>query len=383
MQLLRFLVRERRKIFVGTILAGIVGAVFSFIIPAKYKATSCIMPSMDMVGMSMGGGMQSASSAMSMLQFIGGVAITPQDIYADLVKNRVVIKHLIDKFRLDTVYKAKNMDVLIENVKKHIETEATSSGLVYLRYKDRSPKRAAMLCNALVDELDRLNRDIIITKGKRLRIFLGKRLKEVEDSMTLYQDSLAYLQKRYGILDLTTSLTSIIQNWQDVETNYFETKLQYEFAVKEQGPGSKVAQNLKHRLNILTREKFNLWNIAFDTIASLPALKKLPDVGAKYVRIQLMLEKYTDIYKFLTTEYEKAKIMEKQDTPTLQVIFKATVPKMRYWPQRKLIVLLFMAIFFFTYITLLVIYYSLSKSPEGKEAMDLLKRLIFKPFGRD
>lgn len=386
MELLKLFVRERRKIFLGTLFAGIIGGVFSFITPSKYKATSCIMPSMDMLGMSLGmsigEGMQS-QAAMSMLQFVGGLAVTVQDVYADLATNKVVINNLIDKFKLDTVYKAKNRDALIKKVATYIETEATSTGFVYISYKDKHPERAAMLSNAIVDELDRLNREIIITKGKELRIFLGERLREIEDSMRLYQDSLSYLQKKYGILDLTASLSSIVENWRDIETNYFKTKLEYEFASKEQGPQSKVAENLENRLKILAFEKYRLWNIAFDTVISLPPLKKIPEVSVKYVRIQLMLEKYTEIYKFLTTEYERAKIMEKQDTPTLQVIFRATAPQMRYWPQRKIIVLLFMVVFFFTYTSVLVVYYSISKTPEGKEAMSLLKKIFLKPFGRN
>ncbi len=357
-----------------------IGVIFSLVTPSKYRATSCIMPSMDMIG---AGSLQSAGAAMNMLQFLGGLAVTPADIYAEFATNRAIISNLIDRFRLDTVYKAKYRDVLIKNVSKHIETKATTSGLVYISYKDKSPERAAMLANALVDELDRLNREIIITKGKKLRIFLGNRLKEIEDSMNLYQDSLAYYQKKYGILDLQASIQSIVRNWQDIETTYFKTKLQYEFARKEQGPNSRVTKNLSNKLDVLTREKMRLWNMAFDTVANLPALKKLPEIGVKYVRIQLMLEKYTEIYKFLTTEYEKAKIMEKQDTPTLQVIFKATVPEMRYWPQRKLIVLLFMIVFFFTYTTLLVIHYALSQSPEGEKTINLLKKIFLNPLGKN
>lgn len=380
MNLLQFLAKQRRKIFIGTLLAGMIGVIFSLVTPSKYRATSCIMPSMDMIG---AGSLQSAGAAMNMLQFLGGLAVTPADIYAEFATNRAIISNLIDRFRLDTVYKAKYRDVLIKNVSKHIETKATTSGLVYISYKDKSPERAAMLANALVDELDRLNREIIITKGKKLRIFLGNRLKEIEDSMNLYQDSLAYYQKKYGILDLQASIQSIVRNWQDIETTYFKTKLQYEFARKEQGPNSRVTKNLSNKLDVLTREKMRLWNMAFDTVANLPALKKLPEIGVKYVRIQLMLEKYTEIYKFLTTEYEKAKIMEKQDTPTLQVIFKATVPEMRYWPQRKLIVLLFMIVFFFTYTTLLVIHYALSQSPEGEKTINLLKKIFLNPLGKN
>ncbi len=338
------------------------------------------MPSMDMIGT---GSIQSTGAATSMIQFLGGLAVTPADIYAEFTTNKIVIMNLIKKFRLDTVYKTKHMDDLIKNVSKHIEAKATTSGLVYISYKDKSPERAAMLSNALVEELDKLNREIIITKGKKLRIFLEKRVKEIEDSMTLYQDSLTYYQQKYGILDLQSSVSSVIQSWQDIENTYFRTKMQYEFACKEQGPNSKLARNLQNRLNVLVKEKYKLWNVAFDTIINLPALKKLPEVGVKYARIQLMLEKYTDIYKFLTTEYEKAKIMEKQDTPTLQVIFKATVPERRYWPQRKLIVLLFMAVFFFTYTTLLVIHHALSQSPEGQKTVNLIKKVISNPFGKN
>ncbi len=383
MELLEFLLKKRRSIILGTLIAGIIGVAYSLLTPAKYEATSCIMPSIEMMGIGSGTGLGGGGAALSMLQFIGGLAVTPADIYADLATNRVVIENLIKKFALDTVYKAKYPEDLIEIVRKHIKTSATTSGFVYISYRDKDPKRAATICNAIITELDRLNRDIIITKGKKMRTFLGQRLKETEDSMKLYQDSLAIYQERYGILDLETSIKSLVKNWENIEKDYITAKLQYQYALAEQGPGSKITSNLKKRLNILTEEKNRLWNIAFDSIAHLPAIKDIPEIGKRYARIKLMLEKYIQTYKLLATEYEKAKIMEKQNTPTLQIIYKANVPERRYWPKRKLIVLLFVTVFFFTYVTFLVLIKLMEKTPQGQKALEKIKYSLLHPLGKE
>ncbi len=383
MELLEFLIKKRRSIIIGTIFAGIIGVIYSLLTPSRYMATSCIMPSIEMIGFGEGGGLTGSSSALSMLQFIGGLAITPADIYAELATNRVVVENLIKEFKLDTVYKAKYHEELIKTVRKHIKTSATTTGLVYISYRDKNQKRAAQICNAIITQLDRLNREIIITKGKKMRIFLEQRLKEAEDSLRLYQDSLAILQQKYGILDIETSVKSMIKSWQNIEKDYLTARLQYQYALAEQGPGSKITLNLKKRLDILTAEKNRLWNIVFDSIANLPAIKNLPEVGKNYTRIKLMLEKYIEIYKLLSSEYEKAKIMEKQNTPTLQIIYKAQVPERRYWPKRKLIVLLFVVIFFFTYVTLLVILRLVYKTPDGQRAINLIKHALLHPLGKD
>ncbi len=383
MELLSFLIKKRRSIILGTLLAGIIGAAYSFLATSRYEATSCIMPSMDMMGFGTEGSISGGASAMSMLQFLGGLAVTPADIYADLATNRVVIENLIKKFDLDTVFKTKYHEDLIETVKEHIKTSATASGFVYISYRDKNPKRAAAICNTIITELDRLNREIIVTKGKKLRIFLGERLKETEDSLNLYQDSLAMYQKKYGILDLEASVQSIIQNWEEVEKKYTTTRLQYEYAVVEEGQRAKTTMNLRKRLQVIENEKNRLWNVTFDSIAHLPAIKNIPEIGKNYARIQLMLQKYIQTYKLLAAEYEKAKIMEKQNTPTLQIIYKAPIPERRYWPRRKLIVLLFMIVFFFTYTTLLVVALIIRRNPEGQKMLSMIKHAIFHPFGRE
>lgn len=382
MELLEFLIKNRRKLILGTIASGIIGAIFSLVTPKKYEATSCIMPSFDVMAQGLGN-IAGNNAAMSMLQLLGGVAATPADIYAELAKNRVVIERLIKQFSLDTVYKTKYHDDLVEAVKGHISTTATLTGLVYISYRDKNPGLAADICNAIINELDRLNREIIVTKGKKLRIFLGERLKETEDSLKVYQDSLAYFQKNYGVFDLETYIKSIITNWEVVEKKYINLKLQYEFALAEMGSGSKTTINLKKRLEVIEREKNRMWNVTFDSIAHLPAIKNIPKIGENYARIKLMLDKYIQTYKLLAAEYEKAKIMEKQNTPTLQIIYKAQVPERRYWPKRKLIVLIFMVVFFLTYTSYLAILHIINKTPGGRKIASIIINALLHPLGKD
>src|SRR6185503_15807457 len=64
-----------------------------------------------------------------------------------------------------------------------IGIKATASGIVVIGCEDHDKKIAADMANFLVAELDRFNREVFNTKGKRSRQFLEARLGEVQSKM--------------------------------------------------------------------------------------------------------------------------------------------------------------------------------------------------------
>ena len=57
------------------------------------------------------------------------------------------------------------------------------------------------------------------------------------------------------------------------------------------------------------------------------------------MRLQRELEIQTELFKFLTMEYEEAKIEEAKDIPTVQVLDVAKVPERKSKPRRVLLVM--------------------------------------------
>ena len=69
------------------------------------------------------------------------------------------------------------------------------------------------------------------------------------------------------------------------------------------------------------------------------AIDDIPDLGLTHLRLQRELEIQTELFKFLTMEYEEAKIEEAKDIPTVQVLDVAKVPERKSKPRRVLLVI--------------------------------------------
>jgi len=67
---------------------------------------------------------------------------------------------------------------------------------------------------------------------------------------------------------------------------------------------------------------------------------KVPDLGLRYVRLFREVTLQEKILEFLLPQYEQARIQEAKDTPTVQILDRATLPERKARPKRALIVLL-------------------------------------------
>jgi len=66
--------------------------------------------------------------------------------------------------------------------------------------------------------------------------------------------------------------------------------------------------------------------------------KDLPSMLQDYLRMQRDLLIQTEIFKFLTTKFEEAKLREAEDIPTIQVLDYPHVPFLRSSPRRAMMV---------------------------------------------
>jgi tyrosine-protein kinase Etk/Wzc len=72
----------------------------------------------------------------------------------------------------------------------------------------------------------------------------------------------------------------------------------------------------------------------------LPALGDVPELALEMIRLKRNVEIQSTVYSMLVKEYEKARIEEARDTPTVQILDRAEVPNLRSRPRRKMLVIL-------------------------------------------
>jgi uncharacterized protein involved in exopolysaccharide biosynthesis len=165
-------------------IAVVTTAITSLLSPKIYSATASILPPIDIVQReselagALGGG---ASSLLS--KAIGVTSIA--DMYAGILQSRVVVDTIIDRFDLMKVYEEKKYKSNVrKKLKKNTTIDVSDEGIVNVTVEDRDPNRAAAMANAYVEELDRQNKRLSAGQATSKRIFMGNRLKEIEEKLS-------------------------------------------------------------------------------------------------------------------------------------------------------------------------------------------------------
>src|SRR3989441_1538138 len=161
LDLLIVLAKHKRVVLGVPLVAAIAAATISFLLPNTYTGTTKILPPQ-----------QSASTASALLNQLGGglggiigaaggsaLGIrNPNDLYVGMLKSRTVADNLISRFELSKVYDEERLSDARRRLEKETTIVAGKDGIITIEVDDESPRRAADLANAYVDELKKLTK---------------------------------------------------------------------------------------------------------------------------------------------------------------------------------------------------------------------------------
>jgi hypothetical protein len=178
------------------------------------------------------------------------------------------------------------------------------------------------MANAYIEVLDRFNRDVRMTKGRRTREFVGIRLQDTDTQLHAAEEKFAQYQSTHKTPPLSPDAANALSS---VASMYAQREaLQVRLGVIEgytQG-GSDEATQLRAELAQLDRR-----------------LAEVPETGIESLRLLRELKTLEQLRALLTAQYEQARIDEVRDVPTLEPLDVATPPEKRARPKRALLVL--------------------------------------------
>ncbi len=328
---------KRALIYGNTIVVGLAALISVFVAPQRYTAQAVLMPSMDEGTLVLIGGNLSASGGMATL-LSGGMLTTPSDIYLDLMNSRSVRESLITRLDLMKYYHSKNMDEALLALESHLSTTAKPSGMIVIEYTDKDPKLATDAVNQCVQLLDEFNKRIIITKGTKMRVFLEKRLQEIKDSTNALADTLVKLQTKYGTLGMDEEVAGMMNTYAQLKGQLIAKQYMLQAMLpyaSEKHPDvialKRDIASLRSQLARMEKTGAGGFGPGFGI-----GLDSLPEAMVNIQIIQQELETQGAIFEVLAEEYEKAKLLEKRDAPTIQIVDPARVPQKRSWPKRSI-----------------------------------------------
>ena len=304
---------RRRAISTMVILSTIVVGVIVFLLPPWYRAqTELLPPSED----------ESGVGLTSLLRGIGvaGVKIptevAPTDVFIAILESRTIGTQMVTRFDLKRLYRTKFLDDTIKELHDHSRFKVTEGGTVQITVEDKDRKRAADMANAYVELLDRFNREVRMSKGRRTRMFIESRLNDTRQELSSAEQRLADYQARHKTVALTPEMSSAVEQGAKLYARRMALQVRLG-VVRSYSQDSDEEIQIRQELAQLDQQ-----------------MHDLPETGLELARLVREVKAQEQVFALLTAQYEDARITEARDVVTVEVLDAATPPERKSRPRR-------------------------------------------------
>lgn len=346
---IQVVVKWRRLIVFNTLVISILAVIISLVLPKRYTATATLIPPVEQQPSVMGlstilGGGAGALGNIGRLAGLPGMA-TPSDLFAKILESRIVMEGVIETCDLMTVYKEKRIEDALKTLLGATQIEVTPEGVISISTDAKTPQLSAEIANAYVHHLDRFNREATMTQGKKNRIFIENRLKEVEKDLEKSEVDLQAFQEEHKTVSLEDEVVKAIEAAAELKAQIImkdvELGVLRGFATEKNPQVQRVKSEmgeLQKQLKRMEEGSKEEGPASYGAGFSIP-FRELPEVGLQLARLMREAKIQETVFTLLTEQYEQAKIMEVRDTPTVQILDPAKPPYKKSFPKRSRIVI--------------------------------------------
>lgn len=308
---------RRRAIFMLVASATIVAGVTSFVLPPWYRAKAELLPPSEE---------DSGLGLSSLLRGVGipGVKIPTEvsaaEVFIVVLESRRVSEQMVSRFDLKNLYRRKYTVDTIKELRQHVGLKLTEAGTIQISVEDQSRQRAADMANAYVEFLDRFNREVRMTKGRRTRLFVESRLAETKQELEIAEQRLTQYQVKNKTVALTPQMSSAV----DQAARLFARRMTLQVklgVVRGYSQGSEEETQIRQELAQLDQQ-----------------MRELPETGLELARLVRGVKALEQVFAILTAQYEDARITEARDVVTVEVLDRATPPERKARPKRSLMI---------------------------------------------
>lgn len=344
--ILHTLIRRRKIIVLTGLGAALVMAVVSLLLPKWYTATTSIFPP------------EPSSDFPSYADLVEGLAlpilgpsavgVRPGTIYIDILRSRRVGERIIEEFGYKKTYGQPITDLAINALHSHSSFQLMDNGLLIVRFEDKDKERAAAVTNRYAELLDEFNREFNISQASKTRSFVERQIELHSSDLSAAEEALRTFKERHQALELEEQIRATIDVVADLTAQAIALEVELEYLSQFTSTRTAEYRSTKERYDGI-REQLKRFKTGGDDTAEtsdddvrsfFPVFEEVPQVSLELARLIRQVRVEEKVFELLVQEYEKARIDEARDTPTIQVLDPATVPEVRTRPKRKLLVIL-------------------------------------------
>jgi tyrosine-protein kinase Etk/Wzc len=307
---LLFVIKKYLKFIIGIFFISVIATMIILLLkPKEYKATATILPPMT----SEEGIMANLPSGIS---GIIKEKTTPTDIFVAILKSRSMKDDIIDKFNLVNIYKCETREEARKKVEDNTEIKVTKEKTITVSYIDTDKERARDIANFYILNLDKKIRELNITNASQKRKFIEERLEDTKKSLKDIEERLKNYQIGNKVV-IEKDMGEVAVG--ELQGRLIAKKIELEAKQKFTTPNNPDIIKLKNEIEEMEKQ-----------------IMKLPPIETESARLIREYKTQETLYTLLVSEYEKAKIEEARDTPTVQVCDWATTPEKKYRPKIKM-----------------------------------------------
>jgi len=327
--------KYKKKILITTAVFCIISVIlYFFVFDLVYKSTTSIKSSGS--GGGLFGGFDVGLTDIGGFDELGlGTTKSARELAAfeEILRSRRCLEPLIIKFGLmerdnyrfmeDAIkgFTNSNLDIFSEKI----------AGMMYISVEYEDPILAKEMVEFLLDELNKINIELSVQNAKNNREFVEQRYFQAKDDLSKVEDSLKSFQSIYGVapdLQIKAAAQSVFSF--EAELKAEEVKLDVLKKILSSDQIEVKTQEVK--INSLKEQIAKIQNST--DLNDFLRLGNSPQIAMQYLRLQRNLEIQTKILTFLLPLYEKAKIDEKRETPTIIILDKPVVAERKSKPKR-------------------------------------------------
>ncbi len=345
---LTVIIRWRGFIIKSVLVSTFMMAVYSLIMPKTYESRAVIVPtsnesSLDVYEAISGG----------LLSFGMGRSSTEILLLKAILESRTLKESIIIQFGLDEIYKTRNMEEAVRILADRITITITNDYTLVVsfnhqtkwftsnRAKEDSVKSFVQrVATAVVRQMDLLNRQYQGQEARNYRRFIEERRDEIGRDLAALEDELVRYQKKHNVTIVDAQLIATYEAAAILEAEIVKQELEYAMAVAKLGSNNPVIKSLQIELQAAKsafqkslggRGNEKRFLLGYDR--DLPALMK------EYLQFSRDISIQSEIFTFITTRYEEARLRESQDIPTINILDYPDTPDIRSAPRRAFMVM--------------------------------------------
>jgi uncharacterized protein involved in exopolysaccharide biosynthesis len=333
-----WLLWERRRFLARAVGGALAASVLvAFMIPKRYDSITRLMPPDGQTG-----------SGLAMLAAMAGNLLGLRSsgaLFVDILRSRTVEDRIVGRFDLRKVYG----DRYWVDARKDLGTytdiaEDRKSEVITIRVTDRDPRRAALIAQAYVDELDHLVAEVSTSSARRERIFIEDRLSSVKQELDHASREFSQFASQNATLDITTQGKAMVEAAGRLQGELIASQSQLEGLEQVYTTNNVRVRSLRARVDELKKQldklggNDNLGEAA--SAGAFPSIRQLPLLGVRWADLYRQTKIEETVYELLTQQCELAKIEEAKEIPTVKILDAADVPERKSTPHRALIMFL-------------------------------------------